>query len=402
MCYKTLVLSGGGTKGILHLGAIYYLEENNLANFDTYIGTSVGSLIAGLLAVGYTAIDLFQFILHFDMKILKNFNLSNLLTGNGLDDGRVIMFVFKKLIEKKIGNSEITFKQLYDEHKKTLIICATCLNDGIPHYFNYKNNPNMPICLAVRMSMAIPYIFTSVSYNDLLFTDGGLVDNYPIEQTDNINTTIGIYLNGTKKYTKINNLEEFTLSIFSCLLITSGKNASKYKENTINIPTNDIGVINFNMSKMERIVLFKIGHEHSKNYTNKFKLLIDKEHDEHEEINKYINKQIENDISSDENNKTNKIENDISSDENNKTNKIENDILDKASDENNKTNKIENDILDKVSDENEKTNKIENDILDKVSNKNEKIEKDEDSKALITKYENLFIDIEDDISDDEN
>lgn len=299
MKYKTLVLSGGGTKGILHLGAVYYLEENNLANFDTYIGTSVGSLITGLLAIGYTGKELFDFMLHFDMTTLKNFNFSNLLTGYGLDDGKVIIFVFKKLIEKKINMPEITFGQLYKKFKKKLVICATCLNEAKPYYFSYENYPDMPIYLAVRMSMAIPFIFTAVSYNGSIFSDGGLVDNYPIEQSENLSETIGIYLDGIKIYKHINNLEEFTLSIFFCLLMTTGNLEKKYNENSVYIPSSDIGVVNFSMSKLERLTLFKLGYDYCKKHVDNFKLLIDKEqskqedNDEKEEIKKYINKQIE-------------------------------------------------------------------------------------------------------------
>lgn len=295
MKYKTLVLSGGGTKGILHLGVVHYLEENNLAFFDTYIGSSVGSLITGLLAVGYTGQELFNFILHFDMTTLKNFNFSNFLSGYGLDNGDIFIFVFKKLIEKKINMPEITFGQLYKKFKKKLIICATCLNETKPYYFSYKNNPDMPIYLAVRMSIAIPFIFTSVLYDGKIFSDGGLVDHYPIEQSENIDETIGVYLDGIKICDNINNLEEFTLSVFLCFLKTTENISKKYNKNTIYIPSNNISNVNFTMTNTEKLSSFVLGQKYCKKYINDSKLLIDntQDNEDNNEINKYITKQID-------------------------------------------------------------------------------------------------------------
>ena len=48
-----LVLSGGGAKGLYHIGVLQALEENNVA-IDYVAGTSMGSIIAGLYAAGYT------------------------------------------------------------------------------------------------------------------------------------------------------------------------------------------------------------------------------------------------------------------------------------------------------------------------------------------------------------
>ena len=339
MKYKTLVLSGGGTRGILHLGAINYLEENNLTNFDTFIGTSVGSFIASLLAVGYKSSEIFDFILYFDTKTLKNFNLSNIITNYGLDNGDMIMFVFNKLIEKKTNIKNITFKELYNTFNKKLIVCATCLNESKSYYFSYDSHPDMQINLAVRMSIAIPFIFTSVLYNGLLFTDGGLMDNYPIEQTKNMNNTIGIYIDSNKNYCKIDNLEEFTLSVLNCLFISNIDYNKKYNKNTIYIPADNLSSINFSMSELDKQKLFNLGYDYSKKFINNQNILIDddiNDKEDLEEIQKYIN----------DNNSNNDLENDLENDSNND---LENDL------ENNSNNDSNNDL------ENDSNNDLEND-----------------------------------------
>jgi hypothetical protein len=61
--YDTLVLSGGSSKGIIILGALQYLIDNYLiSNIETYIGTSVGSIICYLLLIGYTPIEIIVYI----------------------------------------------------------------------------------------------------------------------------------------------------------------------------------------------------------------------------------------------------------------------------------------------------------------------------------------------------
>jgi NTE family protein len=279
MKYKTLVLSGGGTRGIIHLGAINFIEQNNLANFNTYIGTSVGAIIIVLLAIGYTSGEIFQFLLHFQFdKFVEILNpdlldeqLLNLINNFGLDDGNKSIFIIKKMIEKKTKNADITFKQVYENYNKSIIICATCLNQLKAHYFNYIDNPDMPLYLACRLSMSIPYIYTSVTYNNLLYADGGIIDNYPFKQTPNIDETIGIYLDDDICFDNIDNLKTFTHSLFISLLQNAHNNTKIYIENTIYIRTNGSGSVDFNMTDEIKQNFFNLGYESAKKYINEKK-----------------------------------------------------------------------------------------------------------------------------------
>jgi NTE family protein len=301
MKYKTLVLSGGGTRGIIHLGAINYIEQNNLANFDTYIGTSAGAIIIVLLAIGYTSIEIFQFLLHFQFDKFVNIlnpdildeQFFNLINSFGLDDGSKSIFIIKKMIEKKTKNADITFKQVYEIYNKSIIICATCLNQLKAEYFNYIDNPDMPIYLACRLSMSIPYIYTSVMYNDLLYADGGIIDNYPFSKTSNVDETIGIYLDDNSCFENIDNLKTFTHALFTSLLQNAHSNTTKYIENTIYINTNGCGSVDFNMTDEIKQNFFNLGYESAKKYMDNKNINID--NIDNIDINKNIdNKDIDN------------------------------------------------------------------------------------------------------------
>ena len=64
-----LVLSGGGIKGIAHVGALYALDKLDILNNITeFAGTSVGSLVLALYVIGYKPVEMYEFIKAFNFK----------------------------------------------------------------------------------------------------------------------------------------------------------------------------------------------------------------------------------------------------------------------------------------------------------------------------------------------
>ena len=97
-----LVLSGGGIKGVAHLGALKALQElGMLQHIDTFVGTSSGALVASLLSIGYTPDELYKFISMVDMSKMKELSFGNLLKLLGLDDGKRMEIVIEKLFKGK-------------------------------------------------------------------------------------------------------------------------------------------------------------------------------------------------------------------------------------------------------------------------------------------------------------
>jgi NTE family protein len=261
--YKILVSSGGGTIGIAQLGAVQYLFDNNYLDLNTYIGTSIGALFSSLYAVGYMPIDIYDFIYDFDLHLFKNFNMNEAFNKYGVDDGKKLMNVFKQLIKKKIGDENITFGQLYKLKKIKLIICAVCLNDKKQHHFDHINSPNMPIHFATRMSIAIPFYYTAVEYKNKLFVDGSVIDQYPIEISKQLNKTIGIFTHTFKKHNKINNLEDYLMSLTQSFMkgTLSHQHIDKYTNNTIYIHVNMNMPMDFDLKKKDIKLLYNIGYE---------------------------------------------------------------------------------------------------------------------------------------------
>jgi predicted acylesterase/phospholipase RssA len=102
----------------------------------------------------------------------------------GLEDGQHIMALLKRLTELKIGGvcegDRLTFHQLFIITGRCLHVNAYCIEDDCGVYFSVDRTPDMPILLAVRMSISIPLVLTAVRYENKTYVDGGLDNVFPI------------------------------------------------------------------------------------------------------------------------------------------------------------------------------------------------------------------------------
>jgi len=173
--YDALVLSGGGINGIAHVGCLAALGDV-LEKVDTVAGTSAGSLIAAVWCLGLDMREVFRTFYLMDRKRLEAVSLGNATTSFGIDGGEG----FVKIIETFIP-PHITFSDVLRDRGKTLLITATCLTDEKSVTFGPATHPNMPISLAVRMSCSIPLVFAGVRYENKVYVDGSVLNNFPID-----------------------------------------------------------------------------------------------------------------------------------------------------------------------------------------------------------------------------
>lgn len=190
---KHLVLQSGGIKGICILGALQCLEQNGyLSKIESFAGSSVGSLLCLLIIVGYNVDEM--------LKIASDTNFEklvtdywfyvpfNLLKRNGLNTGSRFIEYVGDLLEKKEVSKDVTFEDLYEKTQKTLVITGTSLSTRESFYFQKESFPQMKVLDALRISISIPFFFTTVNYNiddqDHTFVDGALLNNFPLYYFD--------------------------------------------------------------------------------------------------------------------------------------------------------------------------------------------------------------------------
>lgn len=256
-----LVLSGGGTKGIVQIGILEKLHNNGLLNdINTISGTSIGAFLGTLYSIGYSPKELHDLIVNTDIDKIKSFDFANIMTNFGFDDGSKFTNLLNKLFSDKNINPQITFGELYKKTKIKIIVTGTCINENKIYYFSHESHNDMSVVLAIRISVSVPLLFTPVNYSGKWFMDGACIDNYPIDIFRNrLDEIIGIYVADKNSYSKINNWEDYWKCFINCLFESAKINSIKgYEKCTIMIEIDYVSIFN-TYSTEEKEKLYQIG-----------------------------------------------------------------------------------------------------------------------------------------------
>ena len=171
-----LVLSGGGARGIAHIGVIKALEEAGIT-FSAVSGTSAGSIVGALYAYGYKPDEI--------MGIIKEVKAFRFLQPAMSWKGILKMDVLHKFLEKYLPENN------FESLKIPLHVAATNVRTGITEFFSSGN-----LIGALCASSCIPVLFDPVVYEGELYIDGGILNNLPCEPLKNTcNVLIGSHSN---------------------------------------------------------------------------------------------------------------------------------------------------------------------------------------------------------------
>lgn len=259
-----LVLSGGGSKGIAHLGAMKALEDIGvLQHMNTFAGTSAGALVVGLFVAGYTVEELWNAIYGLDISKYKSMSIINFVQQCGLDNGRLVEDLIRDMLVKKGHDGDITLAELHAVSKKRMYLTTVRINTMEPYYLSHETEPNLPVFKAIRMSMSIPWYFTPVKHDGNLYVDGSCRDHYPIRLfKDRLGEVIGVYLsNGAEHYSKISGIEEFSGRVLECfykdLQIYQVQGFEQY---TFLVTIDDVGLSKTDVSPDKKKDMFRAGY----------------------------------------------------------------------------------------------------------------------------------------------
>lgn len=153
-----LVLGGGATRGLAHIGVIKALEENNIS-FDYVAGTSVGSLVGAFYAAGLTSDEMIKIAKGLKVKDIRS-SIIPLVPSK--TDG------IKNLIINNLGDIDIS------QLKRHFCAVAVDIRSGNEIDFTSGNLANI-----VAGSCSVPGVFQPVKYGNYLLHDGGLANNIP-------------------------------------------------------------------------------------------------------------------------------------------------------------------------------------------------------------------------------
>lgn len=190
-----IALSGGGIRGIAHAGALKALEDNGI-KADIIGGTSSGSIIASLYAMGYSPYYIYILFKRYAKEIaeiesapiisgISNFMFNKKIAMNGFKTGDNIEKSYNNLAIKK------GIKKIKDI-KMPLVIPTVDIVDSNKYVFTNKIPSNckdekyyisdISIGKAVRASSSFPCVFCPCDFKGHKFLDGGVLDNIPVEE----------------------------------------------------------------------------------------------------------------------------------------------------------------------------------------------------------------------------
>ena len=235
-----LALSGGGAKGIAHIGVLQALEDQNLK--ISYIsGTSVGAIIASLFAFEVELDEIGRFAKSLSISKISKFKPSR--SGIFNNDN------LRGLLKEFLGCSQI------EDAIVPLSIIATNINSGSKVVLGSGD-----VCDAVCASSAIPGIFAPVQISGIPLVDGGLVQNLPVDVLREMgaNFCIGSDLSSSYRFSQVTNIVDVIRNSFGIMVYYKDYSQIEICDLLISMELGDFS-LNDNTDKFDELVA--IGYE---------------------------------------------------------------------------------------------------------------------------------------------
>lgn len=190
--YKVLVLSGGGSKGVILLGMLHRLVNkklssnedvkfvNYLLGLESFIGTSIGSVICYLLLITLTPVEILSYICTKDFSVDTKINILLLISKCGIMSFDTFFDEIQKTTEERLGFIP-TMLELYELFPKDFVCVAHNMSTDETVYIDHISHPNLSCIEALKMSCNVPLIFEKYMYDKCFYIDGAVSDNFAIE-----------------------------------------------------------------------------------------------------------------------------------------------------------------------------------------------------------------------------
>ncbi len=280
-----LSLSGGGAKGFAHLGALKVIEEAGVP-IDMIGGTSMGAIMGGLYAIGYSVDDIIsivrsqdwnkvmvdeipQYYVPADKKYLhRNYLVTFPLVNNkismksGLYEGNIVNMLLTRY------TAPVYMKNDYSELNIPFLCVASDVDNAEQVVMT-----NGILHRSIRASMAIPFYFTPVTIDGRVLFDGGLINNFPVKnlKEKGADIVIGVDLNQPVEFSETPSPVE----LLDKLIIMSGKpekdKADAETDIYINPDLHGAGMMDFNIYDS----IIAMGEHEARKYFPELKALAD-------------------------------------------------------------------------------------------------------------------------------
>ena len=185
---RHIVCSGGGVTGFSFYGMLRECHKRNLwklEDIETIYGTSVGSIIAVILALDYDWDTIDDYLIKRPWNNVFKFNLYSIIDSlkkRGIFGMKTIEDTFVPLFSGKDISIDITMQDFYDITKKEIHIFTTDVMRFEVVDISHKTHPEWRLMDAVYASSAIPIIFSPFIKDSKCYCDGAMLLNYPLDK----------------------------------------------------------------------------------------------------------------------------------------------------------------------------------------------------------------------------
>ena len=208
-----LVLEGGGALGLAHIGVIEWLEEHRIP-VNYVAGTSMGGLVGGIYATGYSAAEVKELVetIHWDQVLQGQtpykdlsfrrkqdaveypnhleFGLrKGLQFPEGFNSGQDVVMILDRIA--------LPYSEVKDFNDLPIPFACVATDLVSSQAFVFRQGS---LSLALRSTMSLPGVFSPVRWEGHIFADGGLMDNLPVDvaQSMGADLTLAVHLETTK------------------------------------------------------------------------------------------------------------------------------------------------------------------------------------------------------------
>ncbi len=262
----SLANSGAGTLGVLEAGAYKAIFE--YFDIEEVAGTSAGSILSALIALGYTPSEVIDIVLDGDFSKLIDYSIPYMMIS--LVDNKDSLFSLSSNKNVLSWLSNLTQNKVLKDTLIPFKAITTDLYTGTYQVWDSKNpdHENMLIKDAVYSSMAIPFVFPAYQGR---YVDGGAVRNIPVQFLTGKNK-LGVAIAERTGSGQTKNFFESVSSLLSILLSDDDKLIEDWAKVTqipiIKLPSSGARFLERNMPMSQKEELVQIGYETAKHFIN--------------------------------------------------------------------------------------------------------------------------------------
>lgn len=266
-----LALSGGGIRGIAHAGVLKALEDNNI-KIDIIGGSSAGSMIASLYAMGYSPHYIYILFKTYAKDIIGT-NANPILSGiqkyllnkkktiTGLKNGQELEEIFNKMAKKRNIENISQIKMPLVIPTVDIIDCKEYVfTNSIPkdskHIEQYITD--VTVGKAVRASSSFPAVFSPCKDKEHAFMDGGTLDNVPVNEVkkQGADKVIAVKFN-SDVITEESNVMDIVMKTIDIMGSKISEESLEMSDLVLNVYTDKVGLLDVN--KLESC--YKYGYQ---------------------------------------------------------------------------------------------------------------------------------------------